>query len=138
MSLAPSAQFDAMLALARTAMANAYAPYSNFAVGACVRDEQDRLFAGCNVENAAYPVGWCAEASAIGAMATAGGRRIVEAVVVGGGDLLCTPCGGCRQRLAEFAGWDAPVHVCGPQGLRRSFRLGELLPDGFGPANLQP
>lgn len=134
----PSARFAAMLDRARAAMAQAYAPYSRFHVGACVRDEQDRLHAGCNVENAAYPVGWCAEASAIGAMATAGGRRIVEAVVVGGGDLLCTPCGGCRQRLAEFCAWDAPVHVCGPEGLRKSYRLRDLLPDGFGPANLAP
>ena len=135
---APSEHFAAMLELARAAMDRAYAPYSKFHVGACVRDNQGRLFAGCNVENAAYPVGWCAEASAIGAMATAGGRRIVETVVIGAGELLCTPCGGCRQRLAEFAAWETPVHVCGPEGLRRSFRLRELLPEGFGPANLIP
>ena len=134
--LAPSAEFARMFALAKAAMENAYAPYSGFLVGACVRDAEGRLFAGCNVENAAYPIGWCAEASAIGAMVTAGGRRIVEAVVIGEGDLLCTPCGGCRQRLAEFADWEAPVHVCGPEGPRRTFRLRELLPEGFGPANL--
>lgn len=131
-----SPHFAAMFDLAKAAMANAYAPYSKFLVGACMRDEQGRLHAGCNVENAAYPVGWCAEASAIGAMVTAGGRRIVEAVVIGQSDLLCTPCGGCRQRLAEFAANDAPVLVCGPEGLRRTFTLAELLPEGFGPGNL--
>lgn len=132
----PSDHFDAMFALAKAAMDNAYAPYSNFPVGACVRDEAGRLHAGANVENAAYPVGWCAEPSAIGAMVTAGGKEIVEAVVIGPGDLLCTPCGGCRQRLAEFARWDTPIHVCGREGLRRSFTLRELLPEGFGAANL--
>jgi cytidine deaminase len=132
----PSQHFAAMLDLAQAAMASAYAPYSKFHVGACVRDDQGRLFAGCNVENAAYPIGWCAETSALAAMVTQGGRRIVEAVVIGSGELLCTPCGGCRQRLAEFADWEMPVHVCGPEGLRKSFRLRELLPEGFGPANL--
>lgn len=133
---APSPQFAAMYAQAKAAMDNAYSPYSRFQVGACVRDAEGRLHAGGNVENAAYPIGWCAEASAIGAMVTAGGRRIVEAVVVGPGELLCTPCGGCRQRLVEFADWETPVHICGPEGLRRTFLLRELLPEGFGPANL--
>ena len=92
------------------------------------------LVAGANVENAAYPESQCAEASAIGAMiAGGGGRRIVEVVVVGGGEALCTPCGGCRQRLNEFAAPDTRVHVCGPEGLRRTFTLGELLPGAFGP-----
>lgn len=129
----------AMITRAREAMAQAYAPYSGFAVGACVRSEGGSLFAGANVENAAYPQGQCAEASAIGAMIAAGERRIVAIVVMGGqeGDaVLCTPCGGCRQRLREFAGPDTPIHVCGPEGLRRSFTLAELLPYSFGPDNL--
>jgi cytidine deaminase len=121
---------------AYAAMANAYCPYSGFPVGAAVRSEDGGLFAGCNVENAASPQGWCAEASAIAAMVAAGSRRIVEVAVVGTGELPCTPCGGCRQKLREFAGDDTPVHICGPEGVRRSFTLGELLPEAFGPGNL--
>lgn len=125
-----------IVAAARAAMARAYAPYSRFKVGAAVRGASGRLYAGCNVENAAYPQGWCAEASAIAAMVMAGETRIVEAAVMGGGDAPCTPCGGCRQKLYEFAGDDLPIHVCGPQGLRRTVTLGELLPLAFGPENL--
>jgi len=126
-----------MIAAANKVRERAYAPYSNFRVGACLRTDTGELVVGANVENAAYPQGQCAEASAIGAMiANNDGRRIVEVVVVGGGDALCTPCGGCRQRLNEFATVDTPVHVCGPEGLRRTFTLGELLPGAFGPHNL--
>ncbi len=127
---------DDMIALAAQARERAYAPYSNFHVGACLRAEDGRLFAGANVENAAYPQGQCAEASAIGAMIADGARKIVEVVVIGGGDGLCTPCGGCRQRLNEFALPTTPVHVCGPEGLRKTFTLGALLPGAFGPNNL--
>ena len=125
-----------IVAAARAAMARAYAPYSRFKVGAAVRGESGRLYAGCNVENAAYPQGWCAEASAIAAMVMAGETRIVEVAVMGGGETPCTPCGGCRQKLHEFAGDDLPIHVCGSQGLRRTVTLGELLPLAFGPGNL--
>jgi cytidine deaminase len=125
-----------IVAAARAAMKNAYAPYSRFKVGAAVRGESGRLYAGCNVENAAYPQGWCAEASAIAAMVMAGETRIVEAAVMGDGEAPCTPCGGCRQKLHEFAGGDLPIHVCGPEGLRRTVTLGELLPLAFGPGNL--
>ena len=116
---------------------HAHAPYSGFHVGACLRTESGALFVGCNVENAAYPQGQCAEASAIGAMVAAGERRIVEVVVVAEGERLCTPCGGCRQRLSEFGAPDTPVHVCDPEGVRATFSLGELLPHGFGPNNLE-
>ncbi len=122
---------DEMIALAVAARQSAYAPYSEFKVGACVRTDDGRLFAGCNVENVAYPLGQCAEASAIGAMVAAGGRRIVELVVVAEGDKLCTTCGGCSHIIAEFADADTPVHVASPQGLRTSFTLGELLPHRF-------
>ncbi len=125
-----------IVAAARAAMKNAYAPYSRFKVGAAVRGESGRLYAGCNVENAAYPQGWCAEASAIATMVMAGETRIVEAAVMGDGEAPCTPCGGCRQKLHEFAGGDLPIHVCGPEGLRRTVTLGELLPLAFGPGNL--
>ncbi|HEX2886682.1 cytidine deaminase [Vineibacter terrae] len=127
---------DDMIALARQAMVRAHAPYSRFAVGAVLRGANGRLYAGCNVENAAYPEGWCAEASAIAAMVMDGERRIVEALVMGAGEALVTPCGGCRQRLREFATDTLPIHVCGPAGLRRTVTLGELLPLSFGPDNL--
>ncbi|HJM52356.1 MAG TPA: cytidine deaminase [Alphaproteobacteria bacterium] len=131
-----------MLAAAQAARDNAHAPYSNFSVGACLRTAEGRLFAGCNVENSAYPQGWCAEVSAIGAMVAAGESRIVEVLVVAGGDELCTPCGGCRQALSEFAGPETPVHVCGPEGpgsvsLRQTMTLGELMPYAFGPETLE-
>jgi len=116
---------------ARTAFENAHAPYSNFHVGAAVRAASGRIFAGANVENASYPEGNCAEASAIAAMVAAGEREITEALVIAAGERLCTPCGGCRQRLAEFADADVPVHLCGPEGLRRTVTVGELLPLSF-------
>ena len=122
-----------MLELARQALANAYAPYSRFRVGACVRAESDRLYAGCNVENVAYPVTQCAEATAIGALVAAGDRRIVEVVILTEGKEPCAPCGRCRQQLAEFARPDVRIHLCGPEGLRATTTLGELLPLAFGP-----
>ena len=127
-----------LIAAAVAAWGKAYAPYSRFQVGAAVRDETGRIHAGCNVENAAYPVGTCAEAGALAAMALAGGRRVVEAAVVGAGVGLVTPCGGCRQRLREFGGPEMTVHICDETGkLRRIFTLEELLPASFGPQNLE-
>lgn len=125
-----------LIEAAIAAMANAYAPYSNFSVGAAVRGASGRIYAGCNVENAAYPEGWCAETSAIAALVAAGETRIAEVAVAGPGDRLVTPCGGCRQRLREFAADDVAVHICGPEGLRKTVSLGELLPLSFGPDNL--
>ena len=98
-----SESLEPMLDLARRALANAHAPYSRFRVGACLRTAGGRLYAGCNVENAAYPVGQCAEATAIGAMVAAGDREIAEVVVLTERAELCSPCGRCRQQLAEFA-----------------------------------
>jgi cytidine deaminase len=125
-----------MLELARAAMARAYAPYSGFPVGAAVRGKSGALYAGCNVENAAFPLGSCAEASAISALIMAGEGRIVEVLVIGKGPALISPCGGCRQRLHEFAADATPVHLCDSGGLRRTVSLGELLPLSFGPENL--
>ena|SRR6266545_3662380 len=125
-----------MLQLARRAMENAYAPYSGFRVGAVLRSANGKLYAGCNVENAVYPLGNCAEASAIAAMVQDGEQRIVEALVMGNGEPLVTPCGGCRQRLREFADETLPIHICDPTGLRRTVTLGELLPLAFGSDNL--
>jgi cytidine deaminase len=125
-----------LIAAAAAVRARAYVPYSGYAVGAAIRGAAGGIFAGCNVENAAYPQGACAETGAISAMVLAGGRRIAAILVIGDGDRLCTPCGGCRQRIREFAGHDTPVHIAGPEGLRRSFTLDALLPFSFGPDHL--
>ena len=130
------AGIDALFAAAAAARAKAYAPYSNFLVGAAIRVPSGAIFAGANVENAAYPQGHCAEASAIAAMIVAGEREIAEVLVIGAGDGLVTPCGGCRQRIREFAGPEIQVHVAGLEGLRRTFTLEELLPWSFGPSHL--
>ena len=118
-------------------MGRAYAPYSKFPVGAAILDQDGAIHVGANIGNAAYPVGNCAQASAIAAMIIAGQKRIVKIAVAGGdGDLLCTPCGTCRQRIREFAAADTPVMVCGPDGLEQRFTLAELLPASFEPKNL--
>jgi cytidine deaminase len=121
---------------ARAARAHAHAPYSRFRVGAALRDDRGGIHAGCNVENAAYPVGTCAEAGAIAAMVASGGRRIAAILVCGDGAGLVTPCGACRQRIREFAGPDTPIHAAGPEGVVRTFTLAELLPESFGPETL--
>lgn len=132
-----TAQEDKLVAAAIAAMGQAYAPYSNFPVGAAILDETGVIHSGANVENAAYPVGNCAEASAIAAMLMAGQGRIAAIAVAGGdGDMLCTPCGACRQRIREFAAPDTPVLISGPDGLQRRFTLEQLLPESFGPENL--
>lgn len=120
-----------LLDAAKAAMNRAYAPYSRFSVGVAILAENGEIYAGCNVENASFPEGWCAETSALGAMVTAGSQRIREVAVMAGAPQLTTPCGGCRQRLAEFGGSDTLVHICGPEGLRKTFRLGDLLPAAF-------
>jgi len=137
--MADTAELPQLIEAARAARENAHAPYSKFKVGAAILGESGRIFAGCNVENAAYPQGQCAESSAIGAMVTAGDRRIRAIVVMGGeagAEEICTPCGGCRQRIREFASPDTPIHICDPTGLRRTFTLEILLPESFGPTNL--
>ena len=127
----------ALIAAAKEARSKAYAPYSKFLVGAAVKDERGVIHAGCNVENAAYPQGTCAEAGAIAAMILAGGGRIVEVAVAGAGEGLVTPCGGCRQKLREFCAGDVLIHICDEHGsLRQSFTLEALLPKSFGPENL--
>ncbi|MCZ0737170.1 cytidine deaminase [Phreatobacter sp. AB_2022a] len=129
-------ELTALFEAAKAAQARAYAPYSRFQVGAALRTASGAVHAGCNVENAAYPVGACAEAGALSAMVLAGDRAVVEVLVIGDGPELCTPCGACRQRLREFGASDMLIHVAGPEGVRRSFALGELLPHSFGPDNL--
>ena len=124
---------ERLIKAAIDAMPSAYAPYSGFHVGAALLDENGNIHQGVNVENAAYPQGNCAEASAIAAMIIEGGRRIQAIAVAGRGDLLCTPCGGCRQRIREFADAETPIIICGEDGQRARFTLGDLLPESFGP-----
>ncbi|MEL7468854.1 MAG: cytidine deaminase [Pseudomonadota bacterium] len=115
----------------------AYAPYSNHPVGTAILDETGAIHLGCNVENAAYPQGACAEVGAISAMIAAGARRIEAIAIAGPGDHLCTPCGGCRQRIREFAAPETPILIVGRDRLLARFTLGELLPESFGPDNLK-
>jgi cytidine deaminase len=124
--------FDAAVAV----QANAHVPYSHFPVGAAVRSATGRLYVGCNVESAAYPQGLCAEASAIAAMVAAGERELAVVLTVCDGDLLSTCCGGCRQKIREFATPATVIHAAGPEGVRKSYSMDELLPDSFGPENL--
>jgi cytidine deaminase len=121
---------------ARAAREHAYAPYSNFKVGAALLDEQGRIHAGCNVENAAYPQGLCAEAAALAHLVAAGGTRVTAALVVGDAPHPITPCGGCRQKLREFAADDCPVWSADLKAVTARHTLGELLPASFGPEHL--
>jgi cytidine deaminase len=136
MSKSADESLEPLFAAAKAARERAYAPYSRFLVGAAIRAPSGAIYAGCNVENAAYPQGSCAEAGAIAAMALAGERRIVDIVVIGDGEDLCTPCGGCRQRIREFADAATRIHIAGLDGVRASFTLDELLPHSFGPGHL--
>ena len=128
------ALFDA----AKLAHSRSYAPYSKFHVGAALLDENGQVHAGCNAENAAYPVGSCAEAGAISAMVAAGSRRIEAILILGDGEALVTPCGACRQRIREFGQASTVIHIADTKGLRAMFTLDELLPASFGPSNLRP
>jgi cytidine deaminase len=127
---------DRLLQAALAVRANAHAPYSGFAVGAALRDEQGRVHVGCNVENAAYPQGLCAEAVALGVLVAAGGKRITAAAVVADAPAPVTPCGGCRQKLREFAADGLPVVCANTAGASFTTTLGALLPASFGPDHL--
>jgi len=129
--------FEALFAEAARVQPLAYAPYSRFKVGAAILDDRGTIHAGCNVENAAYPSGSCAEQGAISAMIAGGGSRIAAILILGEGKALVTPCGACRQRIREFASADTPVAIAGPGGVRQIFTLAELLPASFGPDNLR-
>jgi cytidine deaminase len=123
-----------LLDAAREVMRRAYAPYSNFHVGVAVRAPDGSIHVGANVENAAYPQGWCAETSAIGALIAAGHTEIAEVAVVGTGEQPCVPCGGCRQRLREFMPLDGKVlMVAADGGAQDTLTLEQLLPHSFGP-----
>jgi cytidine deaminase len=120
---------------AKAAQARAHAPYSNFFVGAAIRDDTGAIHAGCNIENAAYPSGWCAEPSAISHMIVAGGRKVRELLVIGNSEGPCMPCGLCRQRLLEFIDDTAsvPVHLAHPErGILKTLTFADLYPHVFG------
>lgn len=124
---------QALIDAAKKVRQHAYAPYSGYHVGAALLDESGQVHSGCNVENAAFPEGVCAEANAIGSMAAAGGKKIVAIAAVGGRDEIeaCTPCGGCRQKILEFADGDTRVLLIGDDGGIESYSIEELLPASF-------
>lgn len=127
-----------MLNAAKSVLPHAYAPYSHFSVAACVRAENGELFVGCNVENAATPLGVCAETSAICTLFSQGHQKVVEALVLVPDHKICPPCGGCRQRLLECASSPAiSIHLCTLDGQYHHTTLAELLPLAFGPKNLE-
>jgi len=128
---------DDLKAEAKRVRENAHAPYSNFQVGAAIRAASGKVYVGCNVENVSYPEGTCAEAGAIAAMIAAGETRLVEAYVVAGGPVPVTPCGGCRQKLAEFAGGEVVVTMATMEGVEERMTLAELLPGAFGAAHME-
>lgn len=135
-----SAALDALFDAAGAVRLRAYAPYSRFLVGAAIRDSDGRTHVGCNVENAAFPLGTCAEAGAIAAMVAAGSTEIAEIAILGGPEhgalVLTPPCGGCRQKIREFGGLSARIHLRDGAGTVTSLTLDELLPMSFGPEHL--
>ncbi len=120
-----------LFAAARAAMAHAYAPYSKFPVGAALLTTDGRVFTGANIEVASYPEGWCAETTALGHYVMAGGGKLAEIAVVAEKMDRITPCGGCRQRLAEFADPQTKLHLCDQNGIVETVTMAEILPFGF-------
>jgi cytidine deaminase len=129
---------QSLLEKATAVRLNAYAPYSNFLVGACIETSNGKFFSACNVENASYGLGICAESNAIGAMLAASENTIKQVVVVVKGPGVSAPCGACRQRLNEFASPDTPIHLFDLEGNTATYTLGDLLPHSFGPNDLLP
>ncbi|MEM1431586.1 MAG: cytidine deaminase [Pseudomonadota bacterium] len=128
---------ETLIAAARAVRDNAHAPYSGFAVGAALRTASGTLHVGCNVENIAYPEGTCAEAGAIAAMAAAGEREITAIAVIADSPSPVPPCGGCRQKIAEFAAADVPVTLATMGGQTLTLTVAELLPGAFGASHME-
>lgn len=122
---------DALFQAAKEAMGKSRATYSNFPVGAAILTREGDIFAGGNIEVISYPEGWCAETTALSHYVMASGGTITDICVIAEKKELCTPCGGCRQRLAEFAPSEAKVHLCTMQGIQETTTVGALLPRGF-------
>ncbi len=128
---------DDLLTAAKQVRENAHAPYSNFKVGAALRTTDGAVFTGCNVENVAYPEGTCAEAGAIAAMCAAGAREIAEITVVADSPTPVPPCGGCRQKIAEFARGDVTVTMATMSGASQAVTVAELLPGAFDASHME-
>ena len=126
-----------LITSATQALQHAYAPYSGYQVGASIRCEHGHIFSGANIENPAYGLTLCAEATAIATMIMAGCREIKELVLINNSAKYCTPCGACRQRIREFAMEDALIHCCDFSGIQKTFTLGALLPEAFSANNLK-
>ncbi len=131
MRLVKTKENKRLIELSHEMMLNAYAPYSNFSVGAAILSESDKLFGGCNVENAAYPEGTCAEAGAISAMIAGGCKTIKEIYIVSKSENIVSPCGGCRQKIREFSSDQTKIFLCNIQWDYKLFSLNELLPFSF-------
>ena len=116
---------------AKKAMALCHAPYSKFPVGAAIRAEDGKIYAGANIENLAFPEGWCAETTAISHMVMGGAKQIVEIAVIAEKLALCPPCGGCRQRIKEFASVNTQIYLCDETGVKKTMTMNELLPHSF-------
>jgi len=116
---------------ARDALAHSHSPYSNFPVGPAILADDGRIYSGANIENLSFPEGWCAETTALSLMVMAGARRVTEIAVYAPKHDHSAPCGGCRQRLAEFSGPDTKIHLCDTKGVSRTLTLAELLPAAF-------
>jgi len=120
----------------KEAMSKAYVPYSNYPVGALIVTNNGNTYSGCNVENASYPLGNCAEASAIASMILGGEKKIKTIYVMTKNDEGGIPCGGCRQRIREFSDENTQIIMCSPDGVQQRINLSELLPNSFGPEHL--
>ena len=131
MRLVKTKENKRLIELSYEMMLNAYAPYSNFSVGAAILSENDKLFGGCNVENAAYPEGTCAEAGAISAMIAGGCKTIKEIYIVSKSEKIVSPCGGCRQKIREFSSDQTKIFLCNIKWDYKLFSLNELLPFSF-------
>ena len=126
-----------LLTSAIQVMNNAYAPYSKFFVGASILSENNKIYTGCNVENISYPCGTCAEQSAISAMISGGDKLIKEILIISDSQDLITPCGACRQRIAEFSTPNTIVHLANKNGIQKSILISELLPLAFNSQDLK-
>ena len=124
------------IAATKEAMSKAYVPYSNYPVGALIVTNNGNTYSGCNVENASYPLGNCAEASAIASMILGGEKKIKTIYVMTKNDEGAIPCGGCRQRIREFSDENTQIIMCSPDGVQQRINLSELLPNSFGPEHL--
>ena len=127
---------ESYIAATKEAMSKAYVPYSNYPVGALIVTDNGNTYSGCNVENASYPLGSCAEASAIASMVIGGEKKIKTIYVMTKNDEGGIPCGGCRQRIREFSDENTQIMMCSPDGVQHRINLSELLPNSFGPEHL--